>query len=257
MNFHIARTAATTGNILRTLVQQQLAEQGIRDRTDAQICYGVGTNGNAPALNANCSRYNKLEQTRRLREGLGPGGLAVFDTVAQAVAHLESGGRPLFARDLVHSRGRDIKLVLEPWQVAPVMAAGAAFFTVHEPSVREFRVWVYRKRHLGTYEKVLRRPEECKRLGRNYANGFDFSGVENDNVPEALKDIARRAIRVLDLDFGAVDILQAADGRYVVLEVNSAPGVSDERRKVIQGLAKRIVRWVANDCPRAATLGEN
>jgi hypothetical protein len=243
MNFHIARTASTTGNLLQTLVNAELTG----NTNDMHVCYGVGQNEVRRVLNANCSRYSKLEQARILREGLGPGALEVFVTPEEA----ENAVRDdlLFARDFVHSRGRDIKVALEPWQIRPLLQSGSGFFTKHVPSTREFRVWIYRNRHLGTYEKCLRRPGNFKRLGRNYDNGFDFSGIKNNQVPEALKTIARTAVLTLGLDFGAVDILQATDGRYVVLEVNSAPGVSNERRKVIQALAHRIVRWAANDCP--------
>jgi hypothetical protein len=155
----------------------------------------------------------------------------------------------MLARNIVHSRGTDIRMVLEPWQVDAAVQAGAGFFTPYVPSVREFRVWTYRNRHLGTYEKVLRRPQNFKRIGRNHANGFDFSGVESDAVPQALKDVSRDALRGLSLDFGAVDVIQKPTGEFVVLEVNSAPGVSDERRRVIQALSHRIARWVANGCP--------
>lgn len=246
MNFHIARAAATTGRLLQTLVDANLRQEGIKI-PDVEICYGVGYNGPHPALNASCSRYNKLEQAKLLREGLGLGGLIVLTDPLEA--ERQAAHSPMFARTLVHSKGRDIRVVLEPWQVRPLLAAGSAFFTVHEPSVREFRTWVYRKRHLGTYEKALTRPQDCKRLGRNYDNGFDFNGVDNDAVPEALKEISRKAIALLGLDFGAVDLLQRADGSYCVLEVNSAPGVSHERRRVIQGLATRVSRWIVNGCP--------
>lgn len=242
MNFHVAAASSVTGELLRNLVNPELP----RNTETMHVCYGVGRAGDR-TLNGNCSALNKMQQAVALKEGLGLGALDIFTTVAEA----ENAVRrtPLFARSLVHSRGRDIKLALEPWQIRPLIASGSRFFTSHVPSQREFRVWTYRNRHLGTYEKILRRPEDCKRLGRNYDNGFDFSGIENPDVPEALKDISRRAIAALDLDFGAVDILQNTAGGYVVLEVNSAPGVSNERRRVIQALAHRIIRWAENGCP--------
>lgn len=248
MNYHIARTASTTGNTLRTLVAEQLREQGIADRNDAHVCFGVGYTGAGHTLNRDCSRYNKLEQAQILRRELGTRALSVL---TPQEARLPVGNGPFFllARNIVHSRGTDIRMCLEPWQVEAAITAGAGFFTPYVPSVREFRTWTYRNRHLGTYEKVLRRPQDFKRIGRNHANGFDFSGVENDAVPQALKDVSRDALRGLGLDFGAVDVIQKPDGGYVVLEVNSAPGVSDERRRVIQALSHRVARWIANGCP--------
>lgn len=243
MNFHIARAASTTGNLLHTLVTEGLREQNITD-VDAHVCYGAGYNGGGPVLNGQCSRYNKFEQAVRLREALGEHAIQAwrYDSLPQGVF-------PLLARKVQHAQGRDIRLALEPWQVEAAHNSGSDFYTPYIPSSREFRVWAYRNRHLGTYEKVLRRPTDWKRIGRNYGNGFDFSGLENDAVPQALKDVARDALRGLGLDFGAVDVIQGMGGGYVVLEVNSAPGVSGERRRVIRGLAHRIVRWVANGCP--------
>lgn len=249
MIFHIAKAAATTGNTLKALVQANLAAENFNQNVNAEICYGVGYQGNHPALNSRCSQHSKLAQAKLLQEGLGLEGLGVLVTEAAARDFLQHGGVPLLARNLVHSKGKDIKIALEPWQIGPLMASGSAFFTPYIASVREFRTWVYRKRHLGTYEKVLRRPDDFKRIGRNYDNGFDFSGIENDAVPENIKAVARKAIKVLGLDFGAVDLIQKPNGDLVVLEVNSAPGVSDERRKVIQSLAKRISRWIVNGCP--------
>lgn len=249
MQFHIAGAASTTGNLLQTLVLENLRTEGVVVPDNVDISYGVGYNGANRSLNGKCSQHNKLEQAKLLQEGLGLGSLKVFTDVPAATRHLLAGNGPLFARTLVHSKGRDIKIALEPWQLQPLLTAGSAFFTAHEPSVREFRTWVYRKRHLGSYEKVLTRPRDCTRLGRNYENGFDFNGIENDQVPRALKDIARQAVAILKLDFGAVDTLMAPDGHFVVLEVNSAPGVSHERRRVITGLAHRISRWIVNGCP--------
>ena len=188
-----------------------------------------------------------MQQGFRLRERMGENAIRIMGA-EEAVAYVRGG--PVLGRTTSHTQGRDITVCLEPWQVQERFTSGVAnFFTPYYPSDTEYRVWVYRRRHLGTYEKVLRRKEAFKKLGRNYHNGFDFSFRDSEGIPEALKETARNAIAALNLDFGAVDILKCGD-RYVVLEVNSAPGVSDERRNVINRLAHRIVRWAANGCPR-------
>lgn len=248
MRFLIAKTSLTTGNILERLVKQGLQEAGIAEPPTAIICYGRSTPlGDVPALNARCSLLDKMEQGQRLFERMPDNALPIC--VPPFREYTAFAPFPWLARKRVHSRGRDIMPVLESWQIAARIAAGAEFFTPYLPSIREFRTWVYRKRHLGTYEKMLTEPERFTKLGRNRANGFTFSHRESDSVPQPLKEVACRAVAVLDLDFGAVDILETPDHQYKVLEVNSAPGVSDEHRRVIQGLAHRIVRWVANGCP--------
>jgi len=95
----------------------------------------------------------------------------------------------------------------------------ADFFTPYVTLNQGIRVWVYRNRHLGTYEKVLTRPEDFKKIGRNYANGFDFSHRESENVPETLKERSKESYLALNLDFGAVDILETPEHQFIVLEV--------------------------------------
>jgi len=132
------------------------------------------------------------------------------------------------------------------------LAGISDFFTPYIASSNEYRVWIYRKRHLGSYRKVLKTATMMRRVGRNYDNGFAFERMELEDTPEALKEVGRKAISTLGLDFGAVDVLQKPDGSFVVLEVNSAPGVADERRAVIQKLAHRIARWAQEGHPNAA-----
>lgn len=239
MEYRIAPAGRTTGLLLQQLVGPNPA--------NAVICYGSPYTGPLPALNANCGRLNKMQQAQRLVEGLGA--QAILDlNYEQALTWLESRQTPLLGRKLVHTQGRDIVPILERWQLEAVRGT-CDFFTPYVPSVGEYRTWVYRNRHLGSYKKVLAVPADYRRLGRNYKNGFRFERVENDDVPEAVKELSRRAVRSLDLDFGAVDLLHCSGDSFVVLEVNAAPGVADSRRAVINNLAHRIQRWAANGCP--------
>ena len=105
------------------------------------------------------------------------------------------------------------------------------------------------------YEKRLTEPENNTKFGRNRANGWTFHALGTDDIPESVRDVSKRAVAALGLDFGAVDVLgkwedeQHTDVHATVLEVNSAPGVSDEHRSCIVKLTNRVVRWVANGCP--------
>lgn len=132
-----------------------------------------------------------------------------------------------------------------------VKAAGERdFFTQFIESDREFRVQVYRSAHLGTYEKVLKRPWELKRgsIGRNHRRGYGFELVKGELVPRAAVDEAIKAVRALGLDFGAVDIIHGMDGHHYVLEVNTAPG-GEGGRQWLQGLVAHIVNWEKKGYP--------
>lgn len=221
------------------ILSELLVGHGINMATrDSVICYGTPYNGELPSLNRRAGSLNKLQQGQALvRAGVSS---IQYLTAAEALAY--RGGAALFGRTLQHRAGRDIKVALEPWAVEALVTQGSNFFTVFQPSTHEYRVWVYRRKHLGTYEKFLRRPQNFKRFGRNYDNGFVFERIEGERVPQAVKALASSAIEALDMDFGAVDIITNAANNYV-LEVNSAPGVEGERRQVIQNLAAKIARW--------------
>lgn len=60
---------------------------------------------------------------------------------------------------------------------------------------------------------------------RNHANGFNYAR-ENIEVPECVREVARQALRQLEIDFGAVDVIyNQYRNRAYVLEVNTAPGL--------------------------------
>jgi hypothetical protein len=247
VRFQIARGARKTGTLLQNLVAEELGGAN----PGGLVCYGVGYAGTAPALNARCSAMNKLQQARALRTTLGEN--AIRPLTLQEAAHAcdYQGINPMLGRNIRHAQGKDIRLCIEPWQVRALDGI-SDFFTPYLPSAHEYRVWVYRKRHLGTYRKILKEATAMKRVGRNHDNGFRFERMELAETPEPLKEIGRKAIAALGLDFGAVDVIEMPSGRLVVLEVNSAPGVADGRRAVIQKLAHRIARWAQEGHPHAA-----
>jgi glutathione synthase/RimK-type ligase-like ATP-grasp enzyme len=135
---------------------------------------------------------------------------------------------------------------------AVVTNARHNFFTKVVDSDTEYRAWVYRKRILAVYEKRLTEPAKNTRFGRNRQNGWTFHGLDTNAIPDDVRRVAVAAVKSLGLDFGAVDILgkRTPKGLVVtVLEVNSAPGVSDEHRTAYVKLVKRIVEWVRVGCP--------
>jgi hypothetical protein len=230
-----------TGRILQNLIEQ-MAPRG------AQGVVNWGQGG-ADGLNRHVGRFNKFQQFGVLYVA-GVRVPAFFEHPRGNVLHF-----PYFGRKFNHVAGKDITLVLQHEDFAMRRQAGAQFFTEYVPSSHEYRVWVFRDKHLGTYEKVLTHPEQYLKVGRNHGNGFGFRLVNRDVVPRNAVDAAKAAVRALELDFGAVDILEGKDGKFYVLEVNTAPGVEGDGRVVIQALARNIVEWAGGniaDRPRRA-----
>jgi hypothetical protein len=63
------------------------------------------------------------------------------------------------------------------------------------------------------------------RIIRSNKRGWKFKGVAPTNVPKAVKESATAALKSIELDFGAVDLVLDLDGNPFILEVNSAPGL--------------------------------
>lgn len=238
----IAKEARLTGRILKTALTN-LGLQ-VSDYADNRVSYGVPLlNSGRPTLNGNAGKVDKLEALRRIQNA----GVTVppFYVLGQTPNRF-----PLLARKRHHKGGTDIMPVFMPEEMQWRYRAGAEFFVEYIPWVTEYRVWVFRKAHLGTYQKVLAYPEQYRKVGCNHKNGFAFQLVTSDYVPRAAVDAAVLSIRALDLDFGAVDVLQGKDGRSYVLEVNTAPGVESATRQVMRSLADKIYRWNANPVNR-------
>jgi hypothetical protein len=251
VEFRIARAARVTGEMLERLVRQTLQEKNIPE-PDAVICYGSGYSGAKPVLNARCSTNDKFVQGITLLNSLGDESLVFLNPkheMTDIKLHL-----PVVARRIKHSKGKDMRVCKTMTDVRTALR-NHDFFTPVVDSDTEYRVWVYRKRVLSVYEKRLTEPENNTKFGRNRANGWTFHALGTEEIPENVRRVAKTAVAALNLDFGAVDILgkwedeDHTDVQATVLEVNSAPGVSDEHRSGIVKLAHRIVKWIEAGCP--------
>jgi glutathione synthase/RimK-type ligase-like ATP-grasp enzyme len=101
----------------------------------------------------------------------------------------------------------------------------APLYTLHTKHKHEYRVHVFRDQILDVQQKK-------KKLGygngngiRNHSNGWVYARAEIAPTEELLSS-ARRAVKLLGLDFGAVDIgHRLIDNKFFVFEVNTAPGL--------------------------------
>lgn len=231
----VAKQSLPTGRILA----EALRERGVKlsETPSAVVSYGVPLNTERPSLNAKAGATDKLEQLRILQKSGLP-------TPTFYVGSVPTNAKfPLLARKRNHRAGKDIMPVFHPSEVEWRKAAGAQFFSEYIAPAGEIRVWIYRGRHLATYAKQMRRPEEYKRIGWNYTNGFAFSLVKSEDVNRGAADVAAKCVDALGLDFAAVDVLLDHSGKFYILEANTAPGVEGIGRQGLQGLADKIARW--------------
>jgi len=138
---------------------------------------------------------------------------------------------PCVARPSRSYKGKSFFVCLDMPDVVRAFNEGAELVTKWETLDREFRVNAYVDRVAGVskslvYEKV--RDEDAKvRWGkhwhRNSTAGYNFEYMKD--APNGLRPLAKAAIEALDLNFGGVDIGMHEDGSFMVIEVNTAPGI--------------------------------
>lgn len=172
------------------------------------------TDENVRILNAN-RRLNAIEQLVAL-DNVGLTVPSYTQDLDQAVRWV-ADGFSVWGRRLEHTQGIDIvgfrhkDWARRDWWVGEV--AGVE---------QEWRIHVFMGRTICRGLKVQTSPATRRLPVRSRRNGWTL--VHDVDPPQDVRDAARRAVRAVGYDFGAVDILQTVDGP-VVLEVNSAPAI--------------------------------
>jgi hypothetical protein len=118
------------------------------------------------------------------------------------------------------------------------------YYSRKENIVEEYRIHMFLGKSIraGKKEKQATRPDG-RTPAHPWIRSFDagwkinYQGFKSN---EAMRDLANKALKALKLDFGAVDLGKLADGSYIVLEVNRAPGVEGGTAETY---AKKIIAW--------------
>lgn len=148
--------------------------------------------------------------------------LALYQNGVACPEVFDSPGEGRIGRSLHHSGGRDL-----------LRGNGRDYWVQRLNIDREFRVHVFRGKSIRAGVKVPRDGYRLERAGevwphpwvRSYDGGWRISyGQHHQLITTAIRDIAKRAVAALGLDFGAVDV-GMCNGQPVVLEVNLAPGL--------------------------------
>ncbi len=161
---------------------------------------------------------------------------------AEAKFWLQKGDR-VFARQLLSShsgkgivnlKGGDAELPKAPLYVKYVQKD--AEYRVHATKEKSFLVQ-QKKRRAGVEVK--------DQYIRSWWNGYVF--CKNDiEEPKGIRELAVKAVQAVGLDFGAVDIIRSKkDGKLLVLEVNTAPGVDNSQAKEYAVVLKELANAYA------------
>jgi hypothetical protein len=199
----------------------------------ARVCWGLPGQGDVPELNAKAGQRSKWQELNVLDKAGIPVPKFWLDAPAEADSY------PILGRHSSHSEGSDIQLCASK---SAAQKVSCAYFTKVVESVTEYRVWVFRDECLGVYERELTHKPTKTGFGRNWATGYGYIR-QYSNLPHTAIDYAKQAIKAMGYDFGAVDILKGSNGRYTVLECNSAPGAEGYAQRALFLLGQQVKQW--------------
>lgn len=121
----------------------------------------------------------------------------------------------------------------------------ARLYTKLERESREFRVTVFKGYGVTDIQRKSVRSSfsgTAHPFIKTYANGWGFQRINNSQAPAGLAEFAIKVLDATGLDFAGLDIILTNDGKFKVLEANSAMGLEGEAVKRFAD----AVRWYVN-----------
>jgi len=152
---------------------------------------------------------------------------------------------PVVGRPTKHTRGKRFFYCEDAKQVERAKRKGATYFSKYYNKQREYRV------HIGSGKVLLfsvKNGDKNEKIW-NTKHGFTFRHMARSewmwaNELMEIQRMCKKAVKVLGLDFGAVDVLYSDQEpqRFVITEVNTAPGLSPLGvRKYAEYFMKKIM----------------
>lgn len=118
--------------------------------------------------------------------------------------------------------------------------ANPDFFVKKLQIVEEYRIHSFCGKSIRAGKKVQRPGFANPSAWVRSDSGGWFISYDGFKSKEAMRTLAHNAVKVLGLDFGAVDIAKLQNGSLLVLEVNRAPGVENGTTAAYAGA---IQKW--------------
>ena len=124
----------------------------------------------------------------------------------------------------------------------------APLYTKQVKGDREYRVHVFNGEVIAISSKEMNPSSETvNQFIKNHDNGWYFKQCSIDQVHEEAQSLAKDAVDVLGLDFGAVDMVYDRSERNGwVLEVNTAPGL-DPDCHIFPLYVEKIKEWIQSN----------
>jgi hypothetical protein len=145
--------------------------------------------------------------------------------------HKDTVNWPIVIRPLHHHAGKHFFVANNALEFKKITSQLSNFYASEVyPKQREVRVHCCSGKVLLIKEKPA--PKDKNIIAWNFAvNEEAWSTIDRSNYDPALCKIALDAMKAIDLDIGAVDVMfdpiDKSKARYVVCEINTAPSLTD------------------------------
>ena len=195
-------------------------------RNHTIINWGTGVDAGRCILNRSVdvdTAINKLDCFRVLRDNQFKA-IPDWTTNKYTASRWVEAGNIVYCRTLLTSKeGKGIVIAEKQEQLVD-----APLYTKRFVNGREYRIHV-------AFGKVIQAVQKKKRLGNAHVdarirsnNNWVFARILNKPVPDDVLSVAVDAVEILNLDFGAVDVVYSVKkDKACVLEVNTAPGIDN------------------------------
>lgn len=147
---------------------------------------------------------------------------------------------PLIARPTNHFKGRHFYMVANQADARYYLRRGYYLQQVIDND-KEYRVFIFRNKVFEVNIKKKTGDGKKNELIRNFENGWSFYFQSVDDTRQELKDLCRRAMDMINLDWGAVDCCVDTRGKIYIFEINSAPSLIERK---IKKLASKVTEYI-------------
>lgn len=170
-------------------------------------------------------------------------------TAEAVVSRLAAEGHKLVEKPLFGAQGKGIRLVENAGDLSPPEAVDGVYYLQEfvppaQAHHQDWRLFVCGGRVVAS----------MIRHGEDWITNIKLGARAEAAIPsQALTDLAVRAAACVGADYAGVDIIQARDGRFLVLEVNSMPAWNGLQRVTSLKLSDTVVdAFLADALPETA-----